>query len=114
MLLQPGSTSGSAVPDWLAARPDTHFEVARGGKAYVFLPYGRNGACTQRVDIVAPDGTSCGGFDLKMSDGTCTTFDLVLGLDGTLLQRAGEELEQDKGAGVARTCTMRFWPAALR
>jgi hypothetical protein len=114
MLLQPGSTTPDAPPDWLTSRPDTHFELTRGGRAYAFLPYGRNGPCVQRVEILAPTGESCGGFDLPMSDGTCTTYDLCVGLDGTLLQRLGNELEKDLGSGVARTCTLRFWPAALR
>src|SRR5207237_7481019 len=39
----PGAASAQAAPQWLASRSNTRMQLARGGKAYAFLPLGAPG-----------------------------------------------------------------------
>lgn len=111
--LSGGSTSPSAVPDWMAKKPDTRLQIARGGRAYAVLPYGALGvACTQRLEIVAPDGASCGTRDYAIAAGTCDTQELKLGMDGTVLQQLPTSMETAEPSAGGHSCTWRWWPAA--
>jgi hypothetical protein len=102
------------APEWMVTRPDSALQIARGGQAYAVLPLGAKGVpCTQRVEIVAADGTSCGTREFKIADGICDTHDLTLGLDGTVIQRLPDSMESRSDVG-ATTCTWRWWPAAAR
>lgn len=110
-----GSAAPAPVPDWMARRPDTRLQPARGGRAYAVLPYGAAaGPCTQRLEIVAADGTSCGTRDYPIAAGTCDTQELKLGLDGTVIQQLPASMETQAPASGAHTCTWRWWPAAAR
>jgi len=60
----------------------------------------------QKVEIIAPDGTSCGSFDASLGSGKCRTEDLSLALDDTPVQT----LPKDPSA---RSCTWRWWVQAL-
>ena len=113
------ATSGTAAvataPDWMRARTDTRLQIARGGRAYAVLPLGAKAVtCSQRVEIVAPDGTSCGATDYPIGNGTCDTHDLVLGADGTVLQQLPDSMETKDDTHAFRTCTWRWWPGAAR
>ena len=108
------SASPQAAPDWMTSRADTRMQIVRGGRGYAFLPFGSKGvACTQRVEVVAPDGTVCGARDYPMAAGTCDTGDLTAGADGTVIQPAPRSQETDDITG-AHTCTWRWWTGALR
>ena len=112
--LESGSTSPRSAPDWLTSHPNTNLAIARGGKAYVLLPNGEaGGACTQRLELFSPSGNSCAHWDLQIAGASCTTSELHLGLDGTILQHTPTELESNPG-GRPQSCTLRYWPAALR
>jgi len=67
-----------------------------------------NADCAQKVEIVAPDGTGCGSFDISIAAGKCRTEDVGLSLDGTPIQLMPRELSQ------ANTCSYRWWQHALR
>jgi hypothetical protein len=109
-----GNPNAQGAPDWLTSRPDTWIEPVRGNTAYAVLPMGAQGtACDQKVEVLAPDGASCGSLDFPIASSTCDTFDLRLGVDGTVLQKLPASLEQAPGAAV-RNCTVRFWPALLK
>jgi hypothetical protein len=96
------------APQWLASRPNTNLAIIRGGNGYAMLPLGAPAAvCMQRADILAPDGTQCGSFNLGLESGQCRTEDVALGLDGTPIQL------RPAGA-VPGTCAYRWWPSALR
>jgi hypothetical protein len=100
------------VPDWLAQRPDTIMELARGRKAYAFLPWEKDEAvCNQQVEILSVSGASCGKLDFPIAGTPCRTRELRLGSDGTVLQKLPADREQ--GSSVS-TCTLRYWPAALK
>jgi len=111
--VESGKETLQAAPDWMKARPDTNLALARGGSAYAILPNGApNRDCTQDLELVSSSGKSCAKWPLPLAaNGTCDTLDLRLGLDGTILQRLPIQLET--GHGQTRTCTLRFWPAAL-
>ena len=61
-------------------------------------------------------GNSCAKWTLDLAAGrTCDTLELRLGLDGTILQHLPFELESNRdGMGRTKTCTLRFWPTALK
>jgi hypothetical protein len=102
------------VPDWLARRPDTNMELARGRKAYAFLPWERDEAvCHQQIELLAVSGGSCGKLDFPVDGRACHTRELRLGFDGTVLQKLPADREQNPSGSVF-TCTLWYWPAALR
>jgi len=104
----PGATRANAAPQWLTSRPNTNMAIVRSGKAYAMLPLGAPAAvCMQMIDIVAPDGTQCGSFNLGLESGQCRTEDVTLALDGTPLQLRPR-------ASFPGSCAYRWWPSALR
>jgi hypothetical protein len=112
-----GTDTIEPAPDWMKARPDTNLALARGRTAYAVLPNGGFGQpCTQDVELMSRNGNSCARWSLELASGrTCDTLEVRLGLDGTILQRLPFELESNTdGSGRTKTCTVRFWPAALK
>lgn len=109
------SSTPQPAPAWMTARPDRRFQVARGGKAYAVIPFAARGAsCSQRLEIVAPDGTSCGRAEYQIAAGTCDTGDLMVGADGTVIQQLPEAMETRDPVNQQHSCTWRFWPAAAK
>ncbi|MFL5388286.1 MAG: hypothetical protein ACJ79C_06130 [Myxococcales bacterium] len=104
------------LPDWLAQRPDTHMEFARGRRAYAFLPWGKDqDSCDQQIEVLAVSGVSCGKLDFAIDGNACRTRELRLGLDGTVLQKLPADRERPAAPGSpVVSCTLRYWPAALR
>jgi hypothetical protein len=103
-----GQSSAQAAPQWLTSRPSTNLAIARSGKAYAMLPLGApNADCAQKVEILAPDGTSCGSFDAGLGSGQCRTEDLALTKDDTPIQLL------PKDPATPSSCSWRWWPGAL-
>lgn len=118
LVIDDGGTSPRPPPDWLARRVDTRLQRLPSGKGYAVLPDGANGVpCTQHLEVVARDGTSCGERAFQISDGTCDTLDLTLGLDGTVIQQLPTEKETWATFDGQRTgdhsCTWRWWTRAV-
>ena len=89
--------------------------MARGGRGYAVVPYGaKNVTCSQRIEVVAPDGTSCGAREYPIAAGTCDTHDMALGADGTVIQLLPDAMETKDPIRLTQTCTWRWWSAALR
>jgi hypothetical protein len=104
-----GRIDAQPAPQWMKDRPNTQLAVARSGKAYALLPMGApNGDCAQKVEVIAPDGTSCGAFDISVAGGKCRTENVSLSLDGTPIQLMPRELSQPN------TCSYRSWLHALQ
>ena len=113
VVLANGSTAPQPAPGWLASRPDTRLQVARGGHAYAVLPDRELSVpCTQRVETLAADGTACGARDYPLGEGSCDTFDLTLGADGTVIQPFPSSFETETPIGT-RTCSWFYWASAL-
>jgi hypothetical protein len=105
----PGVAHADPAPQWMKDRPNTNLAIARSGHAYAVLPMGAPGAsCAQSVELVSPDGTSCGSFDVSIGTGTCRTEDMALSRDGTPIQLMPRELWQPG------TCSYRWWQHALQ
>ena len=114
-VLGSGSAKVEPPPAWMASRRDVRLQIARGGKAYAVLPLGAEGVpCTQTVEIVAPDGTSCGATNYPIAAGTCDTHDVTLGADGTVIQQLPQSLEETNDVIGGHTCTWRWWTGAAR
>jgi hypothetical protein len=114
VVVPPGSASPSPAPDWLATRNDTFLAIVRGGRSYAVLPEAKNdGDCSQRLEVLTPDGQSCGAQDFRLASGNCKTLGIRVGLDGTIVQQMSPDYEQGAG-GDNPSCSWLFWPAALR
>ena len=101
-----------AAPSWLSSRPNTWVEIVRSGKAYAFLPLGAAGVtCAPQVEVVSPGGQSCGSDALFLSSGTCDTYDVTVGKDGTLMVEFPDSMEV---TGSGRSCSWRAWREELR
>jgi hypothetical protein len=113
-----GGDTAEAAPAWMASRSGARLPLLRSGNGYAVLPYGaKGGPCTESVEVVAPDGTSCGSTEYRMADGTCDTAGMTLAQDGTLIQQlplAMETITDSSGAPPGHSCTWRYWPEALR
>ena len=93
-----------SAPSWLSSRPNTRLEIVRGGAAYALLPMGAFGAtCAPPVEVVAPGGQSCGNHALALGPGTCDTYDVTLGKDGTLMVELPDA--QESFGATGRSCT---------
>jgi hypothetical protein len=104
-----GSTAVSAVPGWLATRPDARVFIVRGGRAYALLfPIDRSTCGPAHVALFAPAGNRCGGFDLDSgAPGPTCALDSNIGRDGTLIVRG------ETGAAQVN-CKDRVFPALLQ
>jgi Divergent InlB B-repeat domain len=104
-----GQSHAVPAPQWLKGRPNTNLALARGGKAYALLPMGAPDVqCAQRVELVAPDGTSCGSLDATIAAGRCRTEDMTVSLRGTPIQQMPADPTQPP------LCSYRWWKDALR
>jgi hypothetical protein len=115
VIVDSGKAAVQPAPEWMTARPDAHLEIARGGRGYAVVPYGaRNVPCSQHVEVVAADGTSCGVRDYPIAEGRCDTHDLGLGADGTVIQLLPDAMEMRDLVSSTHTCTWRWWTAAVK
>ena len=109
-----GTTFVQDAPAWMRTRTDTRLQIVRGGHAYAVLPYGAKGvACSQRLEVVASDGTSCGSTDFPIAQGACDTKDLTVGADGTVMQQLPDSMESRDPFNDFHTCTWRWWTGSL-
>ena len=114
-VLPSGEMRTDPVPDWLAQRPNTNMALARNRLAYAFLPWTADlSSCNQQVEVTAPSGVSCGKVDFPVDGNACHGRELRLGLDGTVMQMLPSDRETTRPGTVVSTCTLRYWPAALR
>jgi hypothetical protein len=108
-IVRGGSTAVSAVPSWLATRPDARVFIVRGGRAYALLfPIDRSSCGPVHVALFAPAGNRCGGFDVDVgSPGSACPSKGNIGRDGTLI--VGNRLTVGQPS-----CKDRVFPALLR
>ncbi|MGZ6142887.1 MAG: hypothetical protein ACXWLM_06090 [Myxococcales bacterium] len=98
-LLATDATACTPPPAWMLSRPGADLHVARGGRAWASLTRAAN--CADSVEIIAPDGTSCGSAEL--SQGACDRPRPEVGVDGTVVQ-----------ATTGPPAAWSWWPAMLR
>ena len=116
-IVRAGETFVRPVPDWVMSRPNSTFQMTRGTRAYAVLPLpAKNVSCTQRVEVIAADGTSCGHSDYPIAPGTCDTNALTVGVDGTVIQALPRTMEASEEViiGTLHTCRWRWWSGVLR
>ncbi len=118
----PLATTYEPPPPWLASRPNSALHVIRGGQAYAVYPapwtaqgyWGPTSyvippdPCPQSVEVLLPDGESCGSAQLPNGSGIC---DIELGADGTLIQLLPIQTNCDASGDCA--CAWQFWPGYL-
>ena len=106
--------TGSAPPDWLAARPGTKLHMARNGRAYAVIhPAHADGVCHADIEVIATSGKSCGTavFPADQSGDSCAG-DLTVGYDGTVVDMVGNTFFNDGTAN--RNCNFRWWKGFLQ
>ena len=107
----------TAAPEWLVARPNTLLHMVHGGRAYGVLPEaGQRSApdCEQTIEVVSPDGTSCGAATFVAARGVaCTTAPIEMGYDGSVIQSMPYDLEGCDALGHC-SCTWRWWPGFFK
>jgi hypothetical protein len=104
--VQPGASTLEAAPCWLTSRPVTDLVPIRGGSAYAVIHRGSE-ECDRAVEVLTPEGRTCGLIALDGTDGPC---DMAVGRDGTV-SKSPEAVVA--GTGEPRACVLEFWPAAL-
>jgi hypothetical protein len=110
---EPLATSMSDPPAWLASRTtDSGLHMVHDGRGYAVLPIpGTSTACEQSIDVISPSGQFCGTAKFSVGGGYCTTFGMLVGYDGTVVQQLPRERESECGAaGHICNCTYRYWP----
>jgi hypothetical protein len=91
-VLLSGSTQVTAKPPWLAGRADGDLTLVRRRQAYAYVPPTPTG-CTQRVELLAADGTLCATVDV--TEPSCAPGQhvvgpmLQVGAVGSVASRAG-------------------------
>lgn len=115
-----GSSAPTSPPDWLASRDDFRLQTVRlpaTKSGYALLPRGgKIPVCSQQVEVLAASGRSCGTVAIPVDGDACNSREVRLGLDGTLLQMLPSDRETlaSPPSTDVFTCTLRWWPAALR
>jgi hypothetical protein len=110
------ATHSDPAPAWLASRPNTIIHPVHGGTGYAMIPVSGQQAspCQQSIEVLAPNGESCGRATFKVDDNACTTAPMWVGYDGTVLQNRPVSRESCVGGGTHCDCTWHFWPAYFR
>ncbi|MGZ6125226.1 MAG: hypothetical protein ACXWLR_09725, partial [Myxococcales bacterium] len=77
--IEDGRTATSALPDWMAERPNHVWYVIRNGAAYA--AFGAAGTCAaDSLEVLAASGKSCGCLQVPQISGTSS-----VGRDGSLI-----------------------------
>lgn len=101
-------TQVKSAPAWLASAPAWHsLTIIREGRAYALAPdVGAEppDACRSTVFLHAPAGNRCGA--LMLPEGACTSGQLGIGRDGTLVELLPEPADN--------TRAYRYWTGLLR
>jgi hypothetical protein len=110
----------AALPDWLSSHPNTQLELIHSRRAYALVPTTQSlSTCTQTIEIIAPSGVppngrSCGQVAFTVDGNACNSRELRMAQDGTVMQMLPADRERQLTPSGVMSCTMRFWPAALR
>jgi hypothetical protein len=112
--IAPGSTQAGPVPDWVASRAGATIAVVRGGTANAFatIKSGPGEACAADVEILTPDGQSCGTTELRDPQ-PCTR--ITFGIEGTVFTTAST-LDPSPGPSGwgGGVCDWHWWSGLLR
>jgi hypothetical protein len=106
------------APAWLAERPEASLHMAHGGTAYAVLPPTRfdSSVCEQQIEMFSASGQRCGAATFGAgTSGPCPIHDLVVGYDGTVVQRAAfnDSSPACMGRGIC-TLTFEAWSGFFR
>jgi hypothetical protein len=114
--IDPLATHSDPAPAWLTSRQNTLIHPVHNGAGYAMIPVSGQqvASCQQSIEVLAPDGTSCGKADFKVDDNACTTGTLAVGYDGTVLQVRPSSRETCTPDGAHCNCTWHWWSSYFR
>ena len=95
-------------PAWLSSREGLPLVFVRGGRAYAAPSFVSTSQCQRRLELLLPDGTSCGTIDMREAD-DCAGGAPMVGARGTVLEVA----PLDSYDGGTRTVQYRVFPMLL-
>jgi len=98
----------AATPAWLSSRDGLPLVFVRGGRAYAAPSFVSSRQCQRRIELLLPDGTSCGTIDMREAD-DCAGGAPMVGARGTVL----EVTPLDSYDGGTRTVEYRVFPRLL-
>jgi hypothetical protein len=108
------STTLSPPPAWLQIRPNTSLHMVHGGTGYAVLP-AASATCAQGVEVISPTGASCGTTRFTAAGSGCTVQTaIVVGYDGTVIQRAPDPDPAHQEWFGPGTCYWHWWPAFFK
>ncbi|HYS11441.1 MAG TPA: hypothetical protein VEP66_22075 [Myxococcales bacterium] len=108
------STSLSPPPAWLQSRANTSLHMVHGGTGYAVLP-APSATCAQDVEVVSPQGTICGTTRFTGASSGCTVRSaIIVGYDGTVIQRAPDPDPAHQQWFGPGTCYWHWWPGFFR
>ena len=107
-VLQPDATALSPRPAWLSSREWLPLVFVRAGRAYAAPSFVSSSQCQRRIELLLPDGTSCGTIDMREAD-DCAGGAPMVGARGTVLEVA----PLDSYDGGTRTIEYRVFPRLL-
>ena len=107
-VLKPDATALSPRPGWLSSRDGLLLVYVRGGAAYAVPSFVSASHCQRRIELLLPDGTSCGTIEMQEPD-DCSGGAPMVGARGTLLEVA----PLDSYDGGTRTVKYRVFPQLL-
>jgi len=113
-------TLGTAItdpPGWLSKYDRRKLHTARGGTAYAFIDQqsGSSPDCTQRIEVVATTGKSCGSASFNAGvAGACPTLSIDVAYDGTVVQQLSPSAEIYDPTYGKVSCTWQAWSGLLR
>jgi len=111
-------TLGTVITDppvWLFKYDHRKMHPARGGTAYAFIDQsGYSLDCTQRIEVVATTGKSCGSARFNAgATGACLTASIDVAWDGTVVQQLSPSTETHASDNQT-SCTWQAWSGLLR
>lgn|GEM_PF-2559222 len=98
-------------PTWLSATGAAPLVLVRGKRAYAVPSYVGNsgGRCQRQIEVLLPDGTSCGKIQLREPQ-DCAGGTPLVSPSGSALEPVPLDLDDDS----TRTVAYRIWVHLLQ
>jgi len=108
-VLYPDATELSPRPAWLSSRDKLPLVFVRSSRAYAVPSFVSSTRCQKQIELLLPDGTSCGAIETSEADDCPDGGAPMVGARGTVL----EVSPLNSYDGETRTIQYRVFPQFL-